>query len=37
MSLAESHIGPFVGPRPAGRHWHVWAYAALTASLAGGW
>lgn len=36
MSLAESQIGPFVGPRPAGRYWHLWAFAALTAIMAGG-
>ena len=36
MSLAESHVGPFVGPRPPGRHWHFRAFAALTASMAGG-
>ena len=36
MSLAESHIGPFVGPRPMGRNWHFRAFAALTAGMAGG-
>ncbi|MDG3040505.1 glucans biosynthesis glucosyltransferase MdoH [Roseicyclus marinus] len=36
MSLAESHIGPFIGPRSMGRHWHFRAFAALTAGMAGG-
>ena len=36
MSLAESHIGPFIGPRPMGRNWHFRAFVALTAGMAGG-
>jgi membrane glycosyltransferase len=36
MSLVESHVGPIIGPRPAGRNWHLRAFAALTAILAGG-
>lgn len=36
MSLAVSHIGPFFGPRPAGRNWHFRAFAALTVIMTGG-
>ena len=36
MSLAESPIGPFIGPRRAWRNRQLWAFLALTAGLAGG-
>lgn len=36
MSLAESHIGPFIGPRPIGWNWHFRTFAVLTAGMAGG-
>jgi membrane glycosyltransferase len=35
MSLAESPIGPFIGPRRAWRNRQLWAFLALTAGLAG--
>jgi len=36
MSLAESPIGPFIGPRRAWRNRQLWVFLALTAGLAVG-